>query len=82
MQLYGELVDSFLEGLTVRRRQLVVELAPGVDAGLPGQLVEVHLAQLTEALVLGVQVFHRFSTAICLLFSSTMAGLQPWVKKL
>ena len=41
------------------RCQLVIKLAPGVDPGLPGQLVEFHLAQLTEALVLGIQIFHR-----------------------
>ena len=59
MQLHGELVNGFLEGLAVHGGQLVVELAPGVDTGLPGQLMEVHLAQLAEALVLGVQVLHR-----------------------
>ena len=60
MQLHGKLVNGLLERLAVRSGQLVVELVPGVNTGLPGQLMEVHLAQLAEALVLGVQVLHRF----------------------
>ena len=54
MQLHGELVNGFLECLAVHGGQLVIELVPGVDTGLPGQLMEVHLAQLAEALVLGI----------------------------
>ena len=49
-------LDRILERLAVLLRQLVVELLPGVDPGLPRQRLARHVADLAEPLPLGVQV--------------------------